>query len=82
MNISLAVSVFFVPSSHREVRWMAVRIINLRISRLCRCKTRCVKFVDKTLVKGEDMVHGEVQIMQQLSGHLGVVTLKEVYEEA
>ncbi|KAJ0604862.1 putative protein kinase CAMK-CDPK family [Helianthus annuus] len=40
------------------------------------------KFACKTLVKGEETVHREVEIMQHLSGHPGVVTLKAVYEDS
>lgn len=48
---------------------------------LCRCRASGVEFACKTLVKGEETVHREVEIMQHLSGHPGVVTLKAVYEE-
>nr|GMD02820.1 serine/threonine-protein kinase PEPKR2-like [Ipomoea batatas] len=39
-------------------------------------------FACKTLRKGEESVHREVEIMQHLSGYQGVVTLKAVYEDA
>ncbi|KAG8491873.1 hypothetical protein CXB51_015183 [Gossypium anomalum] len=48
---------------------------------LCRSKTSGVEFACKTLHKGEETVHREVEIMQHLSGHQGVVTLQAVYEE-
>ncbi|GFY95497.1 phosphoenolpyruvate carboxylase-related kinase 2 [Actinidia rufa] len=49
---------------------------------LCRSKTTGVEFACKILRKGEEIVHREVEIMQHLSGHIGVVTLKSVYEDA
>ncbi|XP_071730412.1 serine/threonine-protein kinase PEPKR2-like [Rutidosis leptorrhynchoides] len=49
---------------------------------LCRCRVTGVGFACKTLVKGEETVHREVEIMQHLSGHFGVVTLKAVYEDS
>lgn len=48
---------------------------------LCRSRTSGVEFACKTLHKGEETVHREVEIMQHLSGHPGVVTLQAVYEE-
>lgn len=48
---------------------------------LCRSRDSGVEFACKTLKKGEDTVHREVEIMQHLSGHPGVVTLLAVYEE-
>lgn len=48
---------------------------------LCRSKATGVEFACKTLHKGEETVHREVEIMQHLSGHPGVVTLHAVYEE-
>lgn len=48
---------------------------------LCRSKISGVEFACKTLKKGEDLVHREVEIMQHLSGDPGVVTLRAVYEE-
>ncbi|KAF2299745.1 hypothetical protein GH714_003009 [Hevea brasiliensis] len=48
---------------------------------LCRSKATGVEFACKTLRKGEETVHREVEIMQHLSGHPGVVTLHAVYEE-
>ncbi|KAL8097436.1 hypothetical protein AgCh_030534 [Apium graveolens] len=36
----------------------------------------------KTVRKGKEIVHREVEIMQHLSGHPGVVTLKAVYEDS
>ncbi|KAL8096361.1 serine/threonine-protein kinase PEPKR2 [Apium graveolens] len=49
---------------------------------LCRSKVTEEDFACKTLVKGEETVHREVEIMQHLSGHSGVVTLKAVYEDS
>lgn len=49
---------------------------------LCRNKASGQEFACKTLQKGEEIVHREVEIMQHLSGHPGVVTLKAVYENA
>ncbi|GAV66796.1 Pkinase domain-containing protein [Cephalotus follicularis] len=49
---------------------------------LCTSRTSGAKFACKTLHKGEETVHREVEIMQHLSGHLGVVTLHAVYEES
>ncbi|KAL2231487.1 serine/threonine-protein kinase PEPKR2-like [Sesamum indicum] len=49
---------------------------------LCRSKATGEEFACKTLRKGEEIVHREVEIMQHLSGHPGVVTLKSVYEDA
>lgn len=48
---------------------------------LCRSKASGGEFACKTLRKGEETVHREVEIMQHLSGHRGVVTLQSVYEE-
>nr|GMD93995.1 serine/threonine-protein kinase PEPKR2 [Ipomoea batatas] len=48
---------------------------------LCRSKVTGVQFACKTLLKGEETVHREVEIMQHLSGHQGVVMLEAVYEE-
>ncbi|CAN1181648.1 Serine/threonine-protein kinase PEPKR2 [Linum perenne] len=48
---------------------------------LCRSRASGVEFACKTLKKGEETVHREVEIMQHLSGHPGVVTLHAVYEE-
>ncbi|KAF5746781.1 serine/threonine-protein kinase PEPKR2-like [Tripterygium wilfordii] len=48
---------------------------------LCRSKVSGADFACKTLQKGEETVHREVEIMQHLSGHPGVVTLHSVYEE-
>ncbi|XP_065880572.1 serine/threonine-protein kinase PEPKR2 [Euphorbia lathyris] len=48
---------------------------------LCCSKATGVQFACKTLLKGEETVHKEVEIMQHLSGHPGVVTLLAVYEE-
>ncbi|CAN0888511.1 Serine/threonine-protein kinase PEPKR2 [Linum grandiflorum] len=48
---------------------------------LCRSKVSGEEFACKTLKKGEETVHREVEIMQHLSGHPGVVTLHAVYEE-
>ncbi|KAK1554307.1 hypothetical protein Q3G72_010480 [Acer saccharum] len=49
---------------------------------LCRSRLSGGKFACKILRKGEETVHREVEIMQHLSGHSGVVTLQAVYEEA
>ncbi|KAK4379583.1 hypothetical protein RND71_001445 [Anisodus tanguticus] len=49
---------------------------------MCRSKVTGAEFACKTLPKGEETVHKEVEIMQHLSGHLGVVTLHSVYEDA
>lgn len=49
---------------------------------LCRSRASGAEFACKTLKKGEETVHREVEIMQHLSGHSGVVTLRAVYEEA
>lgn len=49
---------------------------------LCRCKSSGVEFACKTLKKGEETVQREVEIMQHLSGHPGVVTLHAVYEDS
>lgn len=48
---------------------------------LCRSKATGEQFACKMLRKGEELVHREVEIMQHLSGHPGVVTLKAVYED-
>lgn len=48
---------------------------------LCRSKLSGEEFACKTLKKGEETVHREVEIMQHLSGHPGVVTLEAVYED-
>ncbi|KAL6531700.1 hypothetical protein OROMI_028063 [Orobanche minor] len=48
---------------------------------LCRRKTTGEEFACKILRKGEEIVHREVEIMQHLSGHPCVVTLKAVYED-
>ncbi|CAK9149013.1 unnamed protein product [Ilex paraguariensis] len=48
---------------------------------LCRNRLTDVEFACKTLKKGEETVHREVEIMQHLSGHPGVVTLEAVYED-
>ncbi|KAL3350302.1 hypothetical protein AABB24_023010 [Solanum stoloniferum] len=49
---------------------------------LCQRKLSGEKHACKTLLKGEEIIHREVEIMQHLSGHPGVVTLKAVYEDA
>ncbi|KAJ8572503.1 hypothetical protein K7X08_009014 [Anisodus acutangulus] len=49
---------------------------------LCRRKLSGENHACKTLHKGEEIIHREVEIMQHLSGHPGVVTLKAVYEDA
>ncbi|KAL7583305.1 hypothetical protein Lser_V15G46001 [Lactuca serriola] len=48
----------------------------------CRSKVTGEQFACKILPKGDEIVHKEVEIMQHLSGHPGVVTLKAVYEDA
>lgn len=49
---------------------------------LCRSRVSGVEYACKTLRKGEETVHREVEIMQHLSGHPGIVTLQAVYEES
>lgn len=49
---------------------------------LCKCKVSGAEYACKTLKKGEETVHREVEIMQHLSGYPGVVTLLAVYEES
>ncbi|KAF3653086.1 Serine/threonine-protein kinase PEPKR2 [Capsicum baccatum] len=49
---------------------------------LCQRKLSGESHACKTLHKGEEIIHREVEIMQHLSGHPGVVTLKAVYEDA
>lgn len=49
---------------------------------LCRSKVSGVEYACKTLKKGEETAHREVEIMQHLSGHPGVVTLVSVYEDS
>ncbi|GAB2267997.1 hypothetical protein Dimus_002974 [Dionaea muscipula] len=49
---------------------------------LCRSKASGEEFACKTLRRGEELVHREVEIMQHLSGHSGIVTLKAVYEDS
>lgn len=48
----------------------------------CRSKVSGEEFACKILPKREEIVHREVEIMQHLSGHPGVVMLKAVYEDA
>ncbi|KAL8264764.1 hypothetical protein R6Q59_022894 [Mikania micrantha] len=48
----------------------------------CRNRISGEEFACKILPKGEEIVHKEVEIMQHLSGHPGVVALKAVYEDA
>ncbi|MBA0866539.1 hypothetical protein Goshw_022038 [Gossypium schwendimanii] len=48
---------------------------------LCRSRTSGVEFACKTLLRGEETVHREMEIMQHLSGHPGFVTLQVLYEE-
>lgn len=51
--------------------------------RVCRSKASGEEFACKTLrKKGEETVHREVEIMQHLSGHPNVVTLKAVFEDS
>ncbi|XAR48525.1 Non-specific serine/threonine protein kinase [Bertholletia excelsa] len=49
---------------------------------LCHSRVTGEEFACKTLCKGEETVHREVEIMQHLSGHPGVVTLEAVYEDS
>lgn len=49
---------------------------------LCQSRISGAEYACKTLKKGEETVHREVEIMQHLSGHPGVVTLQAVYEES
>lgn len=49
---------------------------------MCQRKSTNQLFACKTLRKGEESVHLEVEIMQHLSGHPSIVTLKAVYEDA
>ncbi|XP_031282688.1 serine/threonine-protein kinase PEPKR2 isoform X2 [Pistacia vera] len=49
---------------------------------LVKSRVSGAEFACKILRKGEETVHREVEIMQHLSGHPGVVTLHAVYEEA
>ncbi|GAB2219413.1 hypothetical protein Droror1_Dr00007048 [Drosera rotundifolia] len=49
---------------------------------LCQNKATGEEFACKSLRKGEELVHWEVEIMQHLSGHSGIVTLKAVYEDS
>lgn len=48
----------------------------------CQSKSSQEQYACKTLRKGEESVHREVEIMQHLSGHPNVVTLKAVYEDS
>lgn len=51
--------------------------------RLCRSKASGEQFACKTLPKnGEETVHREVEIMQHISGHPNVVTLKAVFDDS
>ncbi|KAH0460587.1 hypothetical protein IEQ34_011250 [Dendrobium chrysotoxum] len=51
--------------------------------RLCRSKVSGEQFACKTLPKnGEETVHREVEIMQHISGHPNVVTLKAVFDDS
>ncbi|KAL2317661.1 hypothetical protein Fmac_031537 [Flemingia macrophylla] len=49
---------------------------------VCRARAGGEEYACKTLRKGEETVHREVEIMQHVSGHPGVVTLEAVYEDA
>ncbi|KAJ4879242.1 Serine/threonine-protein kinase PEPKR2 [Raphanus sativus] len=49
--------------------------------RICRSRNNGMDFACKTLKRGEETVHREIEIMQHLSGHPRVVTLHAVYEE-
>nr|POE76916.1 serine/threonine-protein kinase pepkr2 [Quercus suber] len=48
---------------------------------LCRSRVSGEEFACKILRKGGELVYQEVEIMQHLSGHPGVVTIKAVYED-
>ncbi|KAJ4848939.1 hypothetical protein Tsubulata_034175 [Turnera subulata] len=48
---------------------------------LCRSRATGEEFACKMLRKREELVHQEVEIMQHLSGHSGIVTLNAVYED-
>ncbi|KAL4614896.1 hypothetical protein ACB092_07G085900 [Castanea dentata] len=48
---------------------------------LCRSRVSGEEFACKLLRKGGELVYQEVEIMQHLSGHPGVVTIKAVYED-
>jgi len=51
--------------------------------RICKKKATGENLASKTLPrKTEENVHKEVETMQHLSGHPGVVTLQAVYEDA
>ncbi|KAL6844654.1 hypothetical protein ACP4OV_025313 [Aristida adscensionis] len=51
--------------------------------RICRARAGGEEFACKALPRnGEETVHREVEIMQHLSGHPGVVTLRAVFEDA
>ena len=53
------------------------------VVRICKNKVTGEELACKTLSKmTKENVHKEVEIMQHLSGHPGVVTLKAVYEDA
>ncbi|GJY32424.1 serine/threonine-protein kinase PEPKR2-like protein [Tanacetum coccineum] len=49
---------------------------------MCQSKVNGDQYACKCLPKGEEIVHKEVEIMQPLYGHQGIVTLKAVYEDA
>nr|GEU76234.1 putative reverse transcriptase domain-containing protein [Tanacetum cinerariifolium] len=49
---------------------------------MCQSKVNGDQYACKSLPKGEEIVHKEVEIMQHLSGHQGIVTLKAMYEDA
>lgn len=48
---------------------------------LCQSRVSGEEFACKILRKGGELVYQEVEIMQHLSGHPGVVTIKAVYED-
>ncbi|KAF9590781.1 hypothetical protein IFM89_038373 [Coptis chinensis] len=50
--------------------------------RLCTSKVNGVEFACKTLRNVDKRVRREIEIMQYLSGHPGIVTLNAVYEDA
>jgi serine/threonine protein kinase len=51
--------------------------------RIYRAKAGGEEFACKSLPKnGKEIVHREVEIIQHLSGHPGVITLKAVFEDA
>lgn len=49
---------------------------------LCKSKGDSGQFACKSILKGGNFVHREVEIMQHISGHPGIVTLKAVFEDS